>query len=83
MKPSPFNQLPASVLLGCGALSMSGMAMLMAGMVGMTQPNLVPMLAQPSLAWPLIAVGGILESSAMTMLLGALRQRRRDASHTH
>lgn len=78
-RPSPFNQLPASLLISCGLLSACGMSMLIAGLVAMTQPDLIPVLAKPSVAWPLIAVGGMLETGAMTMLLGALRAKRREA----
>lgn len=77
-RPSPLNQLPKSMLFTCGVLSLCGMSMLMAGVVAMTQPALLPALAKPTVAWPLIAVGGMLETGAMTMLLGALRAHRRE-----
>lgn len=67
-----------SVLVRCGALSALAMLLLMAGMLAVTQPDLVPALATPSIAWPLIIVGGMLESGAVTMLLSALRAQRRE-----
>ena len=77
-RPSGVNQLPNSVLITCGVLSACGMSMLAAGVVGMTQPALLPALAKPSIAWPLIAVGGMLDSGAVAVLLGALRAGRRE-----
>lgn len=78
--PSPFAALPRAVLLKCGALSFSGMAMLMLGAVALAQPSLLPALAPPSVAWPLIIVGSLLETGGMTLLLGALRAARSPGS---
>ena len=61
-----------------GALSAFAMTLLIAGMLALTQPDLVPALAKPSIAWPMIIVGGMLESGAVTMLLSALRAQRRE-----
>ena len=75
-RPSPLTQLPGSVLFTSGVLSACGMAMLMAGVVALTQPTLLPVLAKPTIAWPLIAVGGMLESGGVAVLLAALRAKR-------
>jgi hypothetical protein len=76
-RPSAVNQLPVSLLVTCGVLSASGMVMLAAGVVAMTQPTLLPALAKPSISWPLIGVGAMLDTGAVTLLLGALRSKRR------
>ncbi len=76
--PSPVYRLPASVLLRHGALSAFAMLLLIAGIVALTQPHLVPALAKPAIAWPLLIVGGMLESGAVAILLGALRTQRRE-----
>ena len=77
-RPSPVYRLPASVLMCYGALSAFAMTLLIAGMLALTQPDLVPALAKPSIAWPMIIVGGMLESGAVTMLLSALRAQGRE-----
>ena len=61
-----------------GALSAFAMTLLIAGMLALTQPDLVPALAKPSITWPMIIVGGMLESGAVTMLLSALRAQGRE-----
>ena len=76
--PSPVYRLPASVLMCYGALSAIAITMLIAGGLALTQPNLVPALAKPAIAWPLLIVGGMLESGAVAVLLGALRAQRRE-----
>ena len=78
-KSSAFTKLPTSILLACGALSLLAMTLLMAGLLGLTQPQLLPALASPALCWPLIAVGGMLESGSVMVLLNALREQRRRA----
>lgn len=77
-RPSSVQRLPKSVLVSCGALSAFATLLLTAGMLAVMQPGLVPALAKPSIAWPLIIVGGMLESGAVTMLLSALRTRGRE-----
>ncbi len=76
---SPVQRLPVAVLLRYGALSTLAMALLGAGVVGLAQPTLVPALATPTVAWPMIAVGAMLESAAVAVLLNAVRMRRRAA----
>ena len=75
-KSSALSKLPASTLMACAALSVLAMALLVAGLLGLMQPQLVPALANPALSWPLIAVGGMLESGSVTLLLSVLRQQR-------
>lgn len=75
-RPSPFAAVPRRTLLAGGALSACGMSMLMAGVVALSQPALLPALAPPSVAWPLVIVGSLLETGAMSLLLGALRAAR-------
>jgi len=75
-RPSPFAAVPRRTLLAGGALSACGVSMLTAGALALTQPAWLPALATPSIAWPLVIVGSLLETGAMTMLLGALRAAR-------
>ena len=76
--PAPVQRLPAAVLMRYSALSAFAMLLLLAGALALTQPNLVPALAKPAIAWPLLIVGGMLESGAVAILLGALRTQRRE-----
>ncbi|MBK6660792.1 MAG: hypothetical protein IPG43_22845 [Proteobacteria bacterium] len=75
-RSTPFAAVPRKVLLGAAALSASGATMLMAGVLALTQPTLLPALGAPSIAWPLVVVGGLLDAAAVSLLLGALRAAR-------
>ena len=75
-RPSPLKAVPRAMLWKAGALSAGGMTMLMLGVLALTQPTLLPALATPTVAWPLVIVGSLLETSGMGLLFGALRAAR-------
>jgi hypothetical protein len=76
---SPIRRLPLAVLLACGALTLLAMVMLTAGLLGLLRPALVPVLASPGVAWPLIAVGALFDTGAVTLFLSALRAARNES----
>lgn len=71
------------VLLPFIALSMVGMVLIVAGVMGLQTPDVVarfvpqlaPLLAQPMVAWVLIGVGVLIDVSAGIMQVVVLRRR--------
>ncbi|MEQ8233903.1 MAG: hypothetical protein RLW61_09020 [Gammaproteobacteria bacterium] len=62
--------------LGPVAQSAFASLLLAAGVLGLVQPQLVPPLAQPAVAWSLIGVGALLDAWAVVAIVGAARRAR-------
>jgi tellurite resistance protein TehA-like permease len=63
------SRIPLSTL-GLGALSV---VMIAAGAIGLVEPDLVPQLARPAVAWSLIAVGVLMDVYAMLCIVRTFR----------
>lgn len=50
--------------------------LLAAGIIGLTAPEILPWPSNPSIAWSLIAVGGIMDAAAVFTLLAELKRVR-------
>ena len=60
-------------------LSAVALPLLVAGIMGLTAPEIVPWAAKPSVAWSLVGVGLIMDAAAVVNLLGELRRARDSA----
>jgi hypothetical protein len=58
-------------------LSMVAMLFVAAGAYGLMASEVVPQLANPVVAWSLIAVGSVLDAAAIFVVVGARKMRRR------
>ena len=60
-------------------LSMVALPLLVAGIMGLTAPEIVPWAANPTVAWSLLGVGLIMDAAAVVNLLSELRRARDSA----
>ncbi|MEQ8663954.1 MAG: hypothetical protein RLW62_24300 [Gammaproteobacteria bacterium] len=68
------------VPLAALAQSLFAVSLIGAGICGLTQPELVPPLARPAVAWSLIGVGVLLDAWAVLAIVGAVRRTRGSAA---
>lgn len=68
--------VPLATLIVCASVSILGVFMIAGGLLGLLQAEQFSTLATPSLAWPLITVGAVLDTGAMVQLLNALKRQR-------
>jgi hypothetical protein len=57
-------------------LSVVALVLLVAGVVGLASPELVPAMAKPMVAWSMIAIGLMLDGAAAVVLLASRRSGR-------
>ena len=55
-------------------ITMVALPLLVAGIIGLTAPELLPWPPNPSIAWSLLGVGGMMDVAAVFTLLSELRR---------
>ncbi len=70
------EQAPLVMLVVCASVSLLGALMMAAGLLGLLQAGQFPVLAAPSLAWPLLTVGAMLDTGAVLQLWSVLKRKR-------
>ncbi len=70
------ENIAVGTLIACALVSALGVLMIAAGLLGLLQAAQFPALAAPSLVWPLLIVGALLDMGAVLQLLSVLKRRR-------
>ena len=67
------------MLVECASVSLLGALMMAAGLLGLLQAEQFPVLAGPSLAWPLLTVGAMLDTGVVLQLWSVPKRKRSSA----
>ena len=70
------EQAPLAMLVVCASVSLLGALMMATGLLGLLQAEQFPVLAAPSLAWPSLTVGAMLDTGAVLQRLSVLNRKR-------
>lgn len=73
------GQEPIAMFVVCASVLLPGALMMAAGLLSLLQAEQFPALAAPSLAWPLLAVGAMLDTGAVLQLWSVLNRKGRSA----